>query len=66
VVTCNAFSAHADQPDLIAYVRESGAQLRGGFLVHGDAGRSSALAEQLKAFGCPVMVPSAGDEVALK
>ncbi len=65
VVTCNAFSAHADQPELIAYVRESGRQLRGIFLVHGEVNRSAALAEALKPLGCPVWVPSAGDRVEL-
>ncbi len=65
IVTCNAFSAHADQPGLVEYVQESGRQLRGIFLVHGESARAAALAERLQGFGCPVTIPAAGDQVEL-
>ena len=60
VVVLNAFSAHADRNDLLAYVR----QVRAGktFLVHGESRSRKALAEALSAEGLgDVHLPKRGD-----
>lgn len=51
VVVMNAFSAHADRTDLIKYVNQAQANLRGVFLVHGEESQTYALAEGLTEIG---------------
>lgn len=62
----NAFSAHADQDDLIGYVTSLGKSLKRIYLVHGEEERSQALKEELKRGGYTnVNLPEEGEEVHL-
>ena len=61
VFVLNAFSAHADHDDLVAFVRAA----RPGqvFLVHGEDKARAALSEALAGEGVEVNCPAAGDQV---
>jgi metallo-beta-lactamase family protein len=62
--TINAFSAHADQRELLAWQEAAGA--RNTFLVHGEPARGmQALADMLAARGRDVVMPSMGEAYAL-
>lgn len=64
VVVLNAFSAHADRNDLLAYVRK----VRPGrtVLVHGETKPREALAETLRDEGLgDVFLPARGDSITL-
>ena len=64
VLTLNAFSAHADRNDLLAYVRH--VQPRRIALVHGDPKIRAALAQTLRAVqAAPVLEPQTGETVEL-
>ena len=64
VVSLQAFSAHADRNDLIAYVRALRPQKT--FLVHGEQEGREALAEALRAEKLgDVFLPTKGDKVEL-
>jgi metallo-beta-lactamase family protein len=59
----NAYSAHADEPELVAFVRHMNPdRLRRLFLVHGDPPRQEALGLALTAagYGRPLM-PARGE-----
>ncbi|MBN1793975.1 MAG: MBL fold metallo-hydrolase [Candidatus Omnitrophica bacterium] len=62
----NSLSAHADQNELLDFVRGADRHLKGIFLVHGEPEQSAALAERLKEERYPVYVPRQGDIVALE
>ncbi len=65
VVVLDAFSAHADRRDLIAYAKRAAPGLKGVFIVHGEEEQSMALAEALSGEGIPgVKVPHIGETVA--
>ena len=64
VKVINAFSAHADRNDLLAYARA----VKPGkiFLVHGEQDSREALAEAIREEGyCEVFLPARGDEAEL-
>ncbi len=65
VVVLNGFSAHADQPGLLAFAGEVGRKghLREIILVHGEPDAQSALAEQLRSRGIcqEVLAPAMGE-----
>ncbi|MGQ9561051.1 MAG: MBL fold metallo-hydrolase RNA specificity domain-containing protein [Candidatus Oleimicrobiaceae bacterium] len=63
VAILNAFSAHADRDELLAYVQGMRPeQLRHLFVVHGEPSQAEALAEALRALvKCEVRVPELGD-----
>lgn len=64
VAVLDAFSAHADKDDLMAYAKGSGAKRI--FLVHGEQDAREALAEELRGqLGVEVGLPSRGDRVEL-
>jgi metallo-beta-lactamase family protein len=64
VLTLNAFSAHADRDDLLAYVRK--VQPRQIALVHGEPKIRAALAQTLRATqAAPVLEPQTGEAVEL-
>ncbi len=64
VVTLNAFSAHADRDDLVAFALGTGAKQV--FLVHGEQNQRNALAEALKGAGFDkVFLPNRGDVAEL-
>ncbi len=62
VVIMNAFSAHADRNDLLAYLQGTQKRLRRAFLVHGEENQSQQLADALAAVGFSnAIIPSIGD-----
>jgi len=69
----NGFSAHADEPALLAWLGRFGQGLRAGdpgyprrvFLVHGDPDAQGALAPKVEALGFDVHVPGWHERVAL-
>ena len=65
VCNLDAFSAHADRDELIAYVKA--VQPRRTFLVHGEAAARAALAEALRGLGLggEVFTPARGDAIEL-
>jgi len=67
VVVFDAFSAHADRRDLIAYAKRTSSTLKGVFVVHGEEEQSLSLANALIAEGISqTEVPQAGETVEFK
>lgn len=67
VEVMNAYSAHADEPELVRFIgRLDRERLRRIFLVHGDSNRQLALHDALRADGhASVTAPARGDVVEL-
>ncbi len=63
VEVLNAFSAHADRDDLIAYAGAANAPGTRFFLVHGEPDQQQPLARSLIERGIDTHVPARGDEV---
>ena len=61
----HAFSAHADQNDMIEYVKPLKDKVKGIFLVHGEEEQSRALLNALLAAGYPAHLPEPGEEVEI-
>ncbi len=64
VVVINALSSHADQDDLVQYVKDS-SPLKQVFLVHGEEDQSNALSEALKREGLNSYLPQKDEEILL-
>ncbi len=64
VVVINAFSAHADQGELVDFVEQC-KSVKKVFLVHGDFDQSKALADILTGKGWQVSIPEKNEEVLL-
>jgi len=64
VVVMNAFSAHADKNDLLAYATAVG-KLRDVFLVHGEPDQQEPLIGELAQRGIRAVAPAPGDEADL-
>jgi len=62
VVKLDAFSAHADQEELLEYVFRIKKSLKKVFLVHGEEKASFTLAQKIKEKGVEVIRPEPGDE----
>lgn len=65
VVVMNAFSAHADQGDLINYITPLKDRLKKVFVVHGEEDQSEKLSALLAERGFPVHVPFPEEEFEL-
>ncbi len=65
VVIINAFSAHADQRELLEFVAPLKKRLRGVFLVHGDEDQLDSLEAILRERGFPVRVAAPEEEIEL-
>jgi metallo-beta-lactamase family protein len=66
VRSLTGYSAHADQPRLLAWLLPRKAELRRVFVVQGEEGSSAALAEKIVSdVGVPADVPRAGETVNL-
>ncbi|MBS1826676.1 MAG: MBL fold metallo-hydrolase [Acidobacteria bacterium] len=66
VVRINELSGHADQGELLEWIRPIVKGLKTIFLVHGEPLQQRALAEAItRTYGTPVTIPSRGDEFDL-
>ena len=66
IVVMNSFSAHADQLELLDFLKPHRKRLKGLFLVHGVAERQQIFKSQIERFGFEnVIIPSLGDQVNL-
>ena len=66
VSSLDELSGHADQGELMAWLRPQAAGLKHVFLVHGEPLQSDTLAKLIRAeFGIPVTVPAPGDSFVL-
>lgn len=65
VVVMNAFSAHADQRELLEYVAPLKGRLKKIFLVHGEQDQSEKLSALLAEKGLPVQIPFPEEEIEL-
>ena len=64
VVTIGAFSAHADQKDLVGHARALGPVKR-FFIVHGEPEGTEGLKAALGSFGLESTIPAMGQSIAL-
>jgi metallo-beta-lactamase family protein len=66
VAKLNELSGHADQRELLAWMKPFARGLKRVFLVHGEPSQSAALARVIRdQYGLDVVVPSRGDTVEL-
>ena len=66
VVVLNELSAHADQGDLVSWIRPIAPGLKGIFLVHGEPGAQEALSAILRRqFGVEVRSPARGETLEM-
>ncbi|MBI5084876.1 MAG: MBL fold metallo-hydrolase [Acidobacteria bacterium] len=66
VVKLNELSGHADQNELLGWLRPMAKSLKHVFLVHGEPSQSAALAKAIQGvYGLPVTVPSRGESFPL-
>jgi metallo-beta-lactamase family protein len=65
VVVMNAFSAHADQRDLVEYIAPLKGRLKKVFIVHGEEDQSEKLSALLVERGFSVRVPFPEEEFEL-
>lgn len=64
VKVLNAFSAHGDKNDLVAYAHAAKGARR-VFLIHGEPDQQEPLQAQLRTDGIETVIPKRGDEAAL-
>ena len=66
VEAIGAYSAHADQPAIVEWLRETHESLKKVFLVHGEEDQMDALAGKIRdELAVEVEIPREGDEVIL-
>jgi metallo-beta-lactamase family protein len=66
VVKLNELSGHADQSELLAWMKPAAATLKKVFLVHGELVGQQALAKAIESiYNVPVVIPARGDTFAL-
>jgi metallo-beta-lactamase family protein len=66
VVTLNELSGHADQRELIEWMRPLVPGLKKVFLVHGEPAQGAALAQVIqREYGVETVQPSRGDSFSL-
>jgi len=66
VAAVGAFSAHADRPQLLDWIRPAAENLKKIFLVHGEEDQMAPLARRIKKeFGIDVFLPEPGNVVEL-
>jgi metallo-beta-lactamase family protein len=63
VVALDGFSAHADQKELLQFLRKSNLKVRKIALVHGEEDQSLGLRKVLQSEGWPTVVPYAGQSL---
>jgi metallo-beta-lactamase family protein len=66
VAKLNELSAHADQQELLAWMKELAPQLKGVFLVHGEPEQQKLFAAAIEErYGTKVVIPKRGDSFDL-
>jgi metallo-beta-lactamase family protein len=66
VVTLNALSGHADQRELLAWMKPAAHGLKRVFLVHGEPSQQTSLAAAIEeTYGLPVSIPARGESFDL-
>jgi metallo-beta-lactamase family protein len=66
VETLNELSAHADQADLLRWIKPMAAALKKVFLVHGELVQAQALASRIEEeYGLETVIPARGDRAEL-
>ena len=66
VVKLNELSGHADQSELLAWIKPIAPKLKRIFLVHGEPRQSEALAQAIKSiYGIDTLIPKRGESVTL-
>jgi len=67
VRSISGFSAHADEPQLLAWLRNfaTGRAPRRVFLVHGDADAQTAIEPRIQALGLPTTIPRWRERITL-
>jgi len=66
VAKLNELSGHADQRELLTWMKPFARGLKRVFLVHGEPLQSAALARAIRdQYGLEVVIPSRGDSVEL-
>lgn len=66
VVKLNELSGHADQGELLAWMRPMVKTLKRVFLVHGEPPQMAAMAKAIEsAYGLPVTIPARGEKAEL-
>ena len=66
VVKLNELSGHADQQELLAWMKPAVPGLKKVFLVHGEPAGQHALAKAIESlYGIPVVIPARGDSFVL-
>lgn len=66
VETLNEISGHADQHELLAWMKPMVAKLKKLFLVHGEPSQSTALAQAIRErYGLEAVIPARGQSVEL-
>ncbi|HEY3442096.1 MAG TPA: MBL fold metallo-hydrolase [Paludibaculum sp.] len=66
VVKLNELSGHADQGELLAWLRPMATTLKRVFLVHGEPAQSAALGKAIESiYGLPVTIPVRGERAQL-
>ncbi len=66
IATLNELSAHADQRELLRWIKPMAGRLKKVFLVHGELAQAEALADMLgEMYGLDVAIPDRGDRVEL-
>jgi len=67
ISSLDELSGHADQGELMEWMKPLGGQLKKVFLVHGEPAQSQALADVIRSqFGVDVAVPSPGESFRLE
>jgi metallo-beta-lactamase family protein len=67
VVTLNELSGHADQGELLRWVKPIMPELKRVFLVHGDREQAEGLAGMMREFyNLDVVIPGRGDSFELE
>ncbi len=66
VVKLNELSGHADQHELLEWIRPAARTLKGIFLVHGEPSQAAALKRAIhERYGIEAVIPSRGDSFTL-
>jgi metallo-beta-lactamase family protein len=67
VAKINELSGHADQREILAWMKPAAASLKRVFLVHGEAAQSAGLAKAIRElYGLEVAIPAPGDSFELE